>query len=74
MYRYATCFLLFVTLSVPALVQAGEADDLQRIIEDSRQTANDLERLDERKTAGTDLTVLRMWLDQAWNAAFAGEI
>jgi len=67
MYRYATCFLLFVTLSVPALVQAGEADDLQRIIEDSRQTANDLERLDERKTAGTDLTVLRMWLDQAWS-------
>jgi len=22
---------------------------------------------DERKTAGTDLTVLRMWLDQAWS-------
>jgi multidrug resistance efflux pump len=55
------------TLSVPALARAGEADDLQRIIEDSRQTANDLERLDERKTAGTDLTVLRMWLDQAWS-------
>ncbi|MGB8294470.1 MAG: hypothetical protein WCG85_03510 [Polyangia bacterium] len=67
MNRYATCFLLFATLSVPALAQAGEADDLQRIIEDSRQTANDLERLDERKTAGTDLTVLRMWLDQAWS-------
>ena len=67
MHRYATCFLLFATLSVPALARAGEADDLQRIIEDSRQTANDLERLDERKTAGTDLTVLRMWLDQAWS-------
>ena len=26
-----------------------------------------IERLDERKTAGTDLTVLRMWLDQAWS-------
>jgi multidrug resistance efflux pump len=67
MHRYATCFLLLATLSVPALARAGEADDLQRIIEDSRQTANDLERLDERKTAGTDLTVLRMWLDQAWS-------
>lgn len=67
MYRYATCFLLLTALSVPALARAGEADDLQRIIEDSRQTANDLERLDERKTAGTDLTVLRMWLDQAWS-------
>ena len=67
MHRYATCFVLLATLSVPALARAGEADDLQRIIEDSRQTANDLERLDERKTAGTDLTVLRMWLDQAWS-------
>ena len=67
MHRYATSFLLLATLSVPALARAGEADDLQRIIEDSRQTANDLERLDERKTAGTDLTVLRMWLDQAWS-------
>ena len=67
MHRYATCFLLLATLSLPALARAGEADDLQRIIEDNRQTANDLERLDERKTAGTDLTVLRMWLDQAWS-------
>ena len=67
MHRYSTCFLLLAALSVPALARAGEADDLQRIIEDSRQTANDLERLDERKTAGTDLTVLRMWLDQAWS-------
>jgi hypothetical protein len=67
MHRYATCFVLLTSLSIPALARAGEADDLQRIIEDSRQTANDLERLDERKTAGTDLTVLRMWLDQAWS-------
>jgi len=39
MHRYATCFVLLATLSVPALARAGEADDLQRIIEDSRQTA-----------------------------------
>ena len=67
MHRYVTSFLLFATLSVPALAQAGEADDLQRIIEDKRQTANDLERLDDQKIAGTDLTILRMWLDQAWS-------
>jgi hypothetical protein len=67
MYRYATSFLLLVTLSLPSLARAGEADDLQRIIEDKRQTATDLDRLDEQKVAGTDVTVLRMWLDTAWS-------
>lgn len=67
MHRYATSFLLLVTLSLPSLARAGEADDLQRIIEDKRQTATDLERLDEQKVAGTDVTVLRMWLDTAWS-------
>lgn len=67
MHRYATSFLLLVTLSLPSLAWAGEADDLQRIIEDKRQTATDLERLDEQKVAGTDVTVLRMWLDTAWS-------
>ena len=67
MHRYATSFLLLATLSIPALARAGEADDLQRIIEDNRQTASDLERLDEQKAAGADLTVLRLWLDSAWS-------
>jgi hypothetical protein len=67
MYRYATSFLLLVALSLPSLARAGEADDLQRIIEDKRQTATDLDRLDEQKVAGTDVTVLRMWLDTAWS-------
>ena len=67
MHRYATCFLLLATLSIPALARAGEADDLQRIIGDGRQTADDLERLDDQKALGTELTVLRGWLDQAWN-------
>jgi hypothetical protein len=66
MYRYATSFLLLVALSLPSLARAGEADDLQRIIEDKRQTATDLDRLDDQKVAGTDVTVLRMWLDTAW--------
>jgi hypothetical protein len=55
------------SLSIPALARAGEADDLQRIIEDGRQTANDLERLDEQKAVGTELTFLRTWLDRAWS-------
>ncbi|MGA9652408.1 MAG: hypothetical protein WBV96_00720 [Polyangia bacterium] len=59
--------MLLASLSIPALARAGEADDLQRIIEDNRQTANDLERLDEQKAAGTELTFLRTWLDRAWN-------
>lgn len=67
MHRYSTCFLLSAILFIPALARAGEADDLQRIIEDNRQTANDLERLDEQKAAGTELTFLRTWLDRAWN-------
>jgi hypothetical protein len=67
MHRYATCFLLLATLSIPALARAGEADDLQRIIEDNRQTANDLERLDDQKAVGTELTFLRTWLDRASN-------
>jgi len=49
------------------LARAGEADDLQRSIQDYRQTANDLERLDEQKAAGTELTFLRSWLDRAWD-------
>jgi len=67
MSKYATSLLLLVALVLPSLARAGEADDLQRIIEDKRQTANDLERLDEHKVATTDLTVLRMWLDTAWS-------
>ncbi len=66
MYRYATSFLLFAALSLPSLARAGEADDLQRIIENARQTATDLDRLDEQKVASTETTVLRMWLDTAW--------
>ena len=67
MHRYATCFLLLATLSVPAMARAGEADDLQRSIQDYRQTANDLERLDEQRAAGPELTLLRSWLDRAWD-------
>lgn len=45
---------------------AAEADDLQRMIEQSRQSASDLERLDDHRSAREDVTLLRVWLDEAW--------
>jgi hypothetical protein len=53
-------------LALAPAARAGEADDLQRMIDDNRQSANDLERLDEHKAVREDLTAMRMWLDQAW--------
>jgi len=46
---------------------AGEEDDLQLQIDTQRASANDLERLDELKAVGDEITVLRSWLDEAWN-------
>lgn len=45
---------------------AGEADDLQRMIDTQRQAASDLERLDDTKTVREDITLMRVWLDTAW--------
>jgi hypothetical protein len=46
---------------------AGEEDDLQRQIETQRSGAADLERLDELKAVSDEITLLRSWLDEAWN-------
>ena len=46
---------------------AGEEDDLQRQIETQRSGAADLERLDELKAVTDEITLLRSWLDEAWN-------
>ncbi len=45
---------------------AGEEDDLQRLIENQRTGATDLERLDELKATGDEISLLRSWLDEAW--------
>jgi len=67
MTRHVPTFLLFVVLLVvPALAHAGEADDLQRQIDYLKQTTNDLERQDDRKSVTTDVTMMRSWLDNAW--------
>ena len=47
--------------------QAGEEDDLQREIDTQRVSVADLERLDELKATGDEITLLRSWLDEAWS-------
>lgn len=65
MIRIVT-ILLGATLAFSSVARAGEADDLQRMIDSARQGANDLERLDDQKAVREDLTLLRVWLDTAW--------
>jgi hypothetical protein len=48
-------------------VHAGEEDDLQREIDTQRVSVADLERLDELKATGDEITALRSWLDEAWS-------
>lgn len=66
MRKFVSCTPLLAVLALAPAARAGEADDLQRMIDDNRQSANDLERLDEHKAVREDLTAMRMWLDQAW--------
>jgi hypothetical protein len=47
-------------------LRAGEADDLQAMIDRARNGVTDLERLDERSAAREDAALLRLWLDEAW--------
>jgi hypothetical protein len=55
-------------LSPPAslVARAGEADDLQRMIDSSKQGVKDLQRLDEHNAVREELTLLDVWLAQAW--------
>jgi hypothetical protein len=50
----------------PRAARAGEADDLQVMIDRARNGVPDLERQDERGAARDEASVLRMWLDEAW--------
>jgi hypothetical protein len=43
-----------------------EAEDLKRQIESQRAAASDLERLDDRHMVTDELTLLKSWLDEAW--------
>ncbi len=46
---------------------AGEEDDLQRQIDSQRAGVNDLDRLDDSRATTEEITMLRTWLDEAWN-------
>jgi hypothetical protein len=58
--------LLGVLAVRPGPARAGEADDLQVMIDRARNGVTDLERLDERSAAREDAALLRLWLDEAW--------
>jgi hypothetical protein len=51
----------------PRSAAAGEEDDLQRQIETQRAGVNDLDRLDDARATTDEITLLRAWLDEAWN-------
>ena len=59
--------LAAVLFSLPPRARAGEADDLQRMIEVARQGAKDLERLDDQGAVRDETTLLNVWLDHAWS-------
>jgi hypothetical protein len=58
-------FLIITGLAV-ATASAGEADDLQVMIDRARNSVPDLERQDDRGATRDETTVLRVWLDEAW--------
>ncbi|HEX3696576.1 MAG TPA: hypothetical protein VH374_14430 [Polyangia bacterium] len=48
-------------------VFAGEEDDLQRQIDTQRAGLSDLDRLDDLRATTDEITLLKSWLDEAWN-------
>jgi len=53
-------------LGVSSMAVAGEADDLQRMVDTAKEATNDLERTDDLKVAREDITLHRVWIDTAW--------
>jgi hypothetical protein len=43
-----------------------EAEDLKRQIESQRAAVSDLDRLDDRHLVTDEITLLKSWLDEAW--------
>ena len=60
-------FVLAGWCLAPRAAVAGEEDDLQRQIETQRSGVNDLDRLDDMRATTDEITLLRAWLDEAWN-------
>jgi hypothetical protein len=66
MTRIGTILGVVSLLGFASIARAGEADDLQRMIDAGRQGATDLERLDDQRAVREEITLLRVWLDAAW--------
>lgn len=62
--RLALCLALVG--GAAGVAHAGEADDLQIMIERARRGAEDLKRLDDQRAVGDEVTLLNVWLDEAW--------
>ncbi len=59
--------VLALLVLVGAQAFAGqEAEDLKRQIESQRAAVSDLERLDDRHMVTDEITLLKSWLDEAW--------
>ena len=56
---------LLVLVSAQALA-GQEAEDLKRQIESQRAAVSDLERLDDHHMVTDEITLLKSWLDEAW--------
>jgi hypothetical protein len=67
MGRLTVMLGLALVSALPALpARAGEADDLQVMIDRARNGVADLERLDEQRATTEETSILRTWLDEAW--------
>ena len=66
MSRLGTILGVVGLLGFSSIATAGEADDLQRMIDTAKEATNDLERTDDLKAAREDITLHRVWIDTAW--------
>lgn len=56
-----------LVMALAGSARAGEEDDLQRQIDTQRAGLSDLDRLDDLRSSTDETTLLRSWLDEAWN-------
>jgi hypothetical protein len=60
------CGLLAVVGGFGPHANAGEADDLQAMIDRARRNVSDLQRIDEQRVSVEESAILSTWLDEAW--------
>lgn len=52
-------------MSVPSWAGKQELEDLKRQVDTQRSGVGDLERIDDKRAVVSEITLLRMWLDEA---------